>query len=1151
MFFFLHSSTSEICGLERDHASIRPIRSLLPFLCLLAILGLAPLGVNAQVLYGTLTGNVTDSKDAAVPGAKVEATNLGTGSVKTVVTDERGGYSFTDLQPGTYKVLISGAGFKTAIDQSVAIAANTVTRFDTQLEVGDVNVNVDVSPSNDVILQTDRADINVVQTSREVNELPITGSAGRNYQSLLTIVPGAVKELGTSVVSNGAGEVNSASGSPQRSISFNVNGVSRLQNNTRVDGASVIYPWLPTNTAYVPIAESIQEVNIVTNSFDAEQGLVGGAFTNVVTKSGTNGFHGAGWGYLMNSTIGKARNYFQGTPQNPKDILAQYGYAVGGPIIKNRLFFFSDLERTTKNQTSTRVSPVNIAPLILRPTANGGVDFTATGTTIYDPLSNADPALRTPFAGNIIPANRISNAARALIGLLPQPTSAGLQANFLPNGDATFKRTNFDNKINWTATDDLSIWGRFSYSPTEIFESPILGEAGGDALNNGQLGTAPGRVYVFATGGAYTINSNMIVDWVYGYTLQNLGATFDLDNKYCLETLGIPGTNGPDELQGGKCAFQVSGWANMGNPNTGNPFKFHDKQFTFAPNFSWNKGSHGLRFGLDYQKQRINHFQPQGGTFQTVRGSFGFNGQTTSLQGGAAANQYNAWASFLLGLPNQAGKVDQLRNPNAVYFTSYGVYAKDHWQATRDLTVNIGLRWERYLRPDKDTTGINWFNPDDGNIYTGGLGNIPRDSFMTSGTGWILPRIGIAYRWNDQTVIRGGYGASIDPRPFIDFRNAYPIVNVWSMPTINNNPFIPVTTLTQGLINTSTPPDLTQGVLRLPANTGTTTYPRRPDRDMIHSFNLILERELPWKLKGTVGYVGTRVENQMGFININASAPGTGTNGRPLFQRFGLTQDINEIKPYGDVSYDSLQSTLVRRWANNGTFGVTYTWSKAINYADNDANPRIQWLPEKEHNKGRASYDRAHNLQIYGVMDLPFGKGRKWDGGNSFVNFLIGGWQINTIISAMSGTPFNVIQNTSNLNAGGSGQYPHVLRDIEILGGIGRGNPYFSNRVNGIAGTRNCTADCDWASENRPVLGSAPRNFLVGPGYFNVDAGAFKKIPIMERVELQLRIEALNLFNHANFGNPQGDINNADFGFITNTIGIGERNLRFAARVSF
>jgi len=1108
---------------------------------------------QAQVLYGTLTGNISDPGGAGVPGAKIEITNLGTGDVKTVTTNGDGSYTVSDLQPGLYKVLITNSGFKTAINERVTISINTVTRFDTKLEVGDVSATVNVSETTDTVLQTDRADVNYIQTSRQVNELPLTGSVGRNYQSLLTVIPGAVKELGTSVVSNGAGEVNSASGSPQRSISFNVNGVSRLQNNTRVDGASVIYPWLPTNTAYVPVAESIQEVNVVTNSFDAEQGLVGGAFTNVITKSGTNGFHGAGWGYVMNSTFGKARNYFQGTPQNPKDILAQYGYAVGGPIIKNRLFFFSDLEKTTKYQTSTRVSPVSIAPASLRPTPNG-VDFTPTGTIIYDPLSNPDPALRTPFPGNIVPFNRISPAAAAMIQLMPLPNIAGLTNNYLPGGDATFERTNFDNKINWHATDDLDIWGRFSYSPTLIFESPILGDAGGDALNNGQLGTAPGRVYVFATGGSYNFSPNIVFDWVYGHTLQNLGAEFDLDNKFCLDTLHIPGTNGPDRLQGGKCAFQITGWANMGNPNTGNPFKFHDKQFTFAPNVTWIKGSHGLRFGLDYQKQRINHFQPQGGAFQTVRGTFQFNGTSTALQGGPNANNFNAWASFLLGLPSAAGKVDQLRNPNAVYFTNYGVYARDHWQATRNLTINFGLRWERYLRPDKDTTGINWFNPVDGNIYTGGLDGVPETSYMTSGTGWFLPRIGMAYRWGDKTVIRGGYGGSVDPRPFIDFRNAYPIVNVWSMPAIRfngvDNGFIPVTNFNTGLVNTSIAPNVNAGVLHLPANTGTTTYPRRPDRDLIHSFNLIAERELPWNFKGTVGYVGTRANGQMGFININASAPGTGNAGRPLIG-LGINADVNEIKPYADTTYDSLQATLVRRWRGSN-FGVAYTWSKAINYADNDANPRIQYLPEKERNRGLASYDRRHNLQIYGVMDLPFGKGQRWEGDNGFVNELIGGWQVNTIISVMSGTPFSVVQGTAgSLQAAGSSQYPNQLREIQILGGIGLNHPYFDNTVSGISGSRNCTANCAWSSENGARFGSAGRNNLIGPGYFNVDFGLFKTISITERIKLQLRGEALNLLNHANFGNPQGDINNNNFGFITNTIGIGERNIRFAARVSF
>ena len=1118
---------------ETSPHTLRFTRFVFTFLCMFTFLLFLNHDTNAQVLYGTLTGNVTDSVDAAVAGAKVEITGVGTGVSRTLVTDERGIYLVSDLLPGVYKVLITKEGFKTSINERIVVAANSVARFEPKLEVGDVSASVVITSDSDTVLQTDSAELKVVQTTRQINDLPLTGSQGRNYQSLLTIVPGASKDLGQSVIQMGAGEANSAAGNPQRSISYNVNGASRLQNNTRIDGAAVLYPWLPTNTAYVPVAESIQEVNIVTNSYDAEQGLVGGAFVNVITKSGTNSFHGAGWGSTTNSSIGKSRNYFLTTPGIPKDILAQYGYAVGGPIWKNKVFFFTDLERTTRNNLS-RVNTVSLAPSVLRPGPNG-VDFSSTGTIIYDPLSNSNPALRTPFINNIIPANRISAAAAKLIALLPATTGSGFTNNFVAQGTATFKRTNFDNKINWNPNSKSQVWGRFSYSPTLIFEDPILGEAGGDALNGGQLGTAPGKVYVFGLGGNYMLSSNVIVDAVYGHTLQDLGAEFDLDNNYCLSTLNIPGTNGPDRLQGGKCSFQVTDWANMGNPNTGNPFKFHDTQDTFAVNLTLLHGAHNFRFGLDLQNQKINHFQPQGADFQTVRGTFRFNGNPTALQGGAAANRFNSWASFLLGLPSSAGKVDQLRNPNSIFFINYGIYARDHWQVTPNLTLTYGVRWERYLTPTKGTTGINRFDPTDGNIYTGGLPGGGNNAFMRNGN-WFPVRLGVAYKWGDKTVIRGGYGQSTDPRPFIDFRNAFPLVNVWQMPTPGNNPFNPVTDLNIGLVNTSIPPDLTAGVLRLPANSGTTTYPKDPDREMIHSYNVTIERELPWDLKGGVGYVGTYTAGQMAFVNINASAPGTGNAGRPLNVLFGYQSDINEIKPYRPMYYNSLQATLNRRWASS-LFGVAYTWSRTINYADNDANPRIQYLPEAERNRGPAGYDRTHNLQVYGVMDLPFGRGQKWSTDN-WVDYLIGGWQVNTIVSAMSGTPFSIVQGTSGLNAAGSGQIPNQVKPtVEILGGIGVGNPYFDRFA--------------FAPAIGPVLGNVGRNSLRGPSFYNTDLGLFKTIPIWENVKIQLRGEFLNLFNHANFGNPNGDISSGNFGFITSTIGIGERNMRFTARVSF
>src|SRR4030095_9572327 len=361
---------------------------------------LVPTAIRAQVLYGSLVETVTDPNGAAVSGAKVEMTNIATGTVSSTTTDDNGSYKINDLQVGTYKVAISRSSFKTTLKENVRIEANKTYRSDAQLEVGGVAETVVVTAGQEATLQTDRGDVNITKTEREINNLPLFGSIGRNYQSLIYLIPGTTRGTGGFVIGNGAGEDNSAAGNPQRSISYNVNGVSRLQNNTKIDGASIIYPWLPTNTVYVPPAEAIQEVNIVTNAFDAEQGLAGGAAVNVTIKTGGIDFHGVGWGYTTNSRF-QSRNFFQpaNQPKIPKNIVGQFGYALSGPIVlphfgeggpkvwsgKNKLFFFTDLERTTQRNAAGTTR--TIAPLSLRPDANGNVSFAGTGTVIYDPAS--------------------------------------------------------------------------------------------------------------------------------------------------------------------------------------------------------------------------------------------------------------------------------------------------------------------------------------------------------------------------------------------------------------------------------------------------------------------------------------------------------------------------------------------------------------------------------------------------------------------------------------------------------------------------------------------------------------------------------------------------------------------------------------------
>lgn len=1108
---------------------------------------------DAQVLYGSITGNVTDATGAVLPGTMVTVTNVATGVAKTKVADGDGGFLFSDLVPGVYDVTFELQGFLRLAQRSVRVDTNAVRRVDARLQVSNVEETVEVVAAT-VSLQTDRADVHFTQAAREVNDLPIGGSLGRNYQSLMQIVPGSAIQR----TENGLGEANSVAGSPQRSLSFNVNGVSSWQNQTKIDGSPVQYVWLPTNTAYVPSAEAIEEVSIVTNSYNAEVGTAGGAAINVVVKSGTNNFHGAGWLYDTDATW-RARNLFQTTPNNPKNVLKQFGANTGGRIVRDKWFYFFNVEKTTQRVGAASAFR-SIAPESLRPNAAGDVVFPG-NATIYDPLSNADPRLRTPFPNNTIPGSRIDPAALYLIRRLPATTGPGFSDNVLTTGATTYDRTNYDLKINY-ASSKLTAFGRYGNSPHLIDDAYALGEAGGGSAGGGQVGLAPGRTHVLGLGSTYLFNSTLLLDANFGYTHQVLGAEapdMGVNIGSDPDKMNIPGTNGPDRLQGGLPSFQITNWSNLGNDGTGNPFQFRDKQYSFSVNLQQNRGQHVIRGGAEYLDQQLNHFQPQGGTFQTVRGTFQFNGQSTMLQGGAtpADTRFNSWAAFLLGLPSGAGKVEQLVNPNSIYAQTYSAYAQDTWQAGQNLTVSLGLRWEQQFFPTRpDGKGINRFDPADGFVYVGGYGATPQDTGATT-HGLFLPRAGVTYRLGDKTVLRSGYSRSADPTGFLNFRNAYPSVFAWAMPEINGNPYIPVTTLRQGIAPPVAPPDVSSGKLPLPAGTGTTTYPKDLDRSSIHSFNVTAQRDITNWLTAQAAYVGTRALGQFAFVNINAGAPGTGDAGRPLvLQGFSnLNANVNSYEPYGDTSYDGLQ-TYLRARSRTAQGGIAYTWSKTTNYSDNGGGnaagaggPRIQYLPDKERNKGLAGYDRTHVFQAFWVWDLPYG-----ESDTGWKKALLDGWQVNGIWAVMSGTPIYILQNTGfNLNAAGSSQVPDRVRsDVATYSDHNVGRPPAGANPNDYQYFDRSAYQAVNITSGPQRFGDSPRNTVRGPGYWNVDLGLFRTVRMPGSATLQFRVEVLNVFNHANLANPGNNISDANnFGFITATTGVGERNLRLGLRATF
>lgn len=920
-------------------------RAMLPILCVIVLTLLSIPFARAQVLYGSLTGKVADPSDAAVPDVKVEALNQATGISRTSLTDGSGLYSFNDLQPGVYRVTFSVPAFRTHVQENFEILANNVRRMDIKLEVAQITEAVTVSGSA-MVLQTDRSDLNFQIQQTQITNLPFTGNAGRNWQALYKILPGFSPPA----------ELHSDAGNPQRALGTNVNGASYSNNNTRLDGATVSYPWLPHIVAYVPPTDAVEAVNIVSNSFDAEQGMAGGSAINVAIRSGTNDFHGSAHWFHTNSAL-RARNFFNVNSKVGKNILNQGGGTFGGPIKRNKLFFFGDWERTVRREFRSAFRTVPDDRM------RSG-DFSATGAAIYDPQSGSpDGTGRQLFPGLIIPANRIDFASAKMVALVPQPNQTTFPSNYFAAGSYEFNRDNFDIKVNYNPTDKSSIFARYSISPSEIFDPPSLGAAGGDALAGGQPGNAPSRIQSASVGGTYTISPRVLADVTVGFTRQRLGAqNVDIDHNYGLDDLQIPGTNGSDYLQGGYPRFNITNFSALGNPNVSNPFLFRDNQYTVNGNLSYLRGAHNLRFGAEYTYYTINHFQPQAAF--GPRGGFNFTGGVTSLRGGAAPGQYNGLADFLLGLPNAMGKDIQYINPAAVRMPGWGFYARDQWKVSRTLTVNFGARFERYPFATRDHRGGERYDPETNMVLIGGVGGTPTDTGVSVPALQVAPRLHVAWRVTDRTVIRAGYGISIDPDSFRYMRDSYPA-------TVSSQYNAPSALQAAGSLRTGIPqvvvPDLTQGQIALPNSVGTVTWPEEYRRGYIQSFNLTVQTDIGGGFNLQSSFVGTRAIRQTQRENINYGVPGGGTNGRVLARLWSRTADIMMYTPFSTSNYNGWQNQLTRRFSDGGMFGVSYTWSKAINFGDNN-DSTLSWnIPDLwDRNRAVAGYDRTHNLQIYG-----------------------------------------------------------------------------------------------------------------------------------------------------------------------------------------
>ncbi len=1137
---------------------MKPLTTLRVMTTLSILTALLSLSTPAQVLYGSIVGTIEDQSGSVVPDAQIVLTNRSTGAVREARTDTEGRYSILNVLPGSHDLKVTAKGFRTVTREKIEVVINNVARVNLSLEVGQVTEQVTIS-AQAVLLQTDKSDVRHEITGSMATNLPLP--AYRNYQSLIALVPGASPPAFQNAVVD----------TPGRALRSFVNGTATNNNNTVTDGAVNINIWLPHHVAYVQPVESIETVNIATNSFDAEQGMAGGAAVTLTTKSGTNDLHGTGWWYHNNQHFNSDPVYFRAaTYKKPLAIMNIFGGNIGGPIKKDKLFYFFNYERTTER--SGQFGNYSVAPADFR---TGNFSAWTDRAIIYDPASapvtTAGAAARTPFPNNTIPQSRFNPIFPNIYKDVPMPNQVSptdplnLSGNYGVGGVLKLNRNQYDTKVNYNVNQGLVTWGKYSRMDAPVEGKYIFGDLGGPALGTEGFGDTTTQL---VTGGfTKTFSATLLFDGVFGYTrMDQVVGIPNVDKNIGLDIWKIPGTNGGtqfanDPRYGG--APQVTGFDYVGVGATWAPVWRKERSYTYTTNFSKLKGAHEIRWGFELRRLELNHWQPE---TSNPRGVITFQTGATynSVLDTNRRHTANSYASALLGLVSSYGKSIQFFEMKTRE-TQTAFYVRDRWQLSRRLTVNLGLRYEYYPLINRGDRGIERWDPYTNIVYFGGLGSTPMNAGIEVSKKLFAPRIGLAYRIGDNWVVRTGYGLTYDPLPFgRPLRGLYPatLTGGWNAAVATYGWF---NTIDQGIPVVPTP-DVSKGQLTLPVSLD--MGPRSAWGGMLHrgyiqSWNFTVERKLPLDMVGSAAYVATRTIHQLIDRNINTVGPGLGvsTANLPLAKLYGKTIGASMWDGFGYGAYDSLQASLQKSFTGGLFLKSAYTFGKALNMTDEDgwASLRLfNWEPMIRRNYGPAGYDRTHQFTMAWNYELPFGKGKKWSTDNKVADFIAGGWKFAGNFAAYSGTPFYVSGSGASLQCIGCTQTADLIKPVHKIGNKGPQQLYydpmsFRDPLFEFTG-----------SNYRP--GTTGWGILRGPGYWQFHPGIFKNFKIKERVNAEFRAESTNFTNTPIWGNPNagsasmrlnadGSLNtsiaNPLQNFMSITSATAGRQFRFGLRLAF
>ncbi len=1081
-----------------------------------AVLFCFPLAALAQQEKATITGEVNDATGAVVPKASIIVTNTETNISLKTETNNQGFYIVSSLKPGLYSITVEKAGFKKVVRTGITLQVNQTARADISLQIGDVTQTVEIVAAAG-LLETETSSRGSVIDQRKIVELPLNG---RDYNQLALLSPGVLPTTPRLASVNFKGAIN-VNGNRTFNNVFLLDGVDNISYSNSFRGENV--------QLVQPSVEALQEFKIQTNAYSAEFGRSSGAVINATIKSGTNAIRGSVYEFLRNDVL-DANNFFSNALGAPKPVRKrnQFGAAVGGPIVKNRTFWFADYEGLREREGVPRVRQV--------PTAAEKAGLFS--VAVVDPFATGRPEFTKNAAGQwVIPSTRWDPVGAAVVKLIPDPNVAGTTI-YASTPITSTRQDQFDVRVDHQFATNITFFGRYSFVDTDTFRpAPLPGLAEGSF--NDAFGSNLNRSQALAFGLTWIFSPSLVGDFRFGFARGNYFTNppnFGIDGPAAIGLKNVP--NDP-RILGGVPKFQIQGFDAVGRHSSTPQFQT-PRSWNPRATFSWNRGVHLIKFGGEFL-----HVKTEINDLNATIGRLNFDNRFTGRSVG----------DLLLGLATRLDLTSFTVMEQGQDMQFY--FVQDDYKITSKLTLNVGLRYEYATPPrEKENRFVN-FDPvtgkdvfaTDGDIFARALVHPDRNNFA--------PRFGFAYSPTSRWVFRGAYGVFYNHtvrqgrEGLLGFNPPFLVDN-----TIQTNVTGAAAVASAAVFQLQN--GYPAGLLD-PKSLSPTIARRAQDANQrtayIQQYNFGIQYELMKDLLLDVAYVGNKGTKLNGFRNLNQFSVITNANGsqsagpRP-YTAFG---DIQWMENRVGATYNSLQARLEKRFSNGLTGMVSYTWGKALTGSPDHISTSGGGAgfdtgtfrePQDGNNtradRGLAEFDVKQRFVASYVWELPFGRGHRYGKDwNTAVDLLFGGWQVTGIHALQGGLGLTAtLGGSSVLNIGGERRArPNLV-----------GNPVLPNDQQTVARWFNTSAFAAF-SPGPQAFGNAGVGIMRGPGVINFDFTLAKNFRLTERRSLQFRTELFNAFNRANFGPPNIARDSSGFGQILTAS--NARIIQFALKLYF